>query len=293
MITQPGLRAVNLQKVRLLERLAAVRPDLANDLRNTKLDWYRIRNEMPDVDSDSTETERAPLAEVYIYDEIGGSFGVSVTEFINELNEIDSPTITVRINSPGGLLVDAIAIASALEQHPSHIITRVDGMAASAASLIAVAGDTCQIMHGAQLMIHDAMCGPMGNARVLRETADWLDEQSANIANMYAKKAGGTPEEWRNRMLDETWMFASEAVELKLMDTIYVRSKQALNAAEEEEPEPEEEEEKENEEEVMNKLLTHPHRLTNRGYKYLGRNKAPKPQSPTTQSFADLVDSWR
>jgi ATP-dependent protease ClpP protease subunit len=290
MSAQPGLRAVNLQKVRLLERLASLKPELANEIRNTKLDWYRIKNTVATEETD-TEAAIAPLAEVYIYDEIGGSFGVSATDFINAINEIDAPTITVRINSPGGLLIDAIAIANTLEQHPAHIVTRVDGIAASAASLIAVAGDTCEMMNGSQLMIHDAMCGPMGNARTLRDAADWLDEQSDNIANMYAKKSGGDPGEWRTRMLDETWMFAEEAVNLGLMDSVYVRNKNGTAEPEAALDEPEEEE-PENEAEVMNKLLTRPHRLTNRGYKYLGRNKAPAPQR-VTESFADLVDSWR
>lgn len=303
MLNQPGLRALNLQKVRLLERLAAVKPELANAIRSTQLDWYRIKNAEPTTDFeelDPTTEIDTPAAEVFIYDEIGGSFGVNVSQFINELNEIDSPTITVRINSPGGLLIDAIAIASALEQHPSQIITRVDGIAASAASLIAVAGDKCEMMNGAQLMIHRVSCGTQGNVDDYAETMAWLREQDDNVANMYGKRTNSDPEEWLARMKAETWMFADEAVELGLMDSVYTRLKQGLDPVKEEpEEEPEEEpadgeepEEEPDEEEVMNSLLTRPHRLTNRGFKYLGRNKAPAP-TRANNNFADLVDMWR
>lgn len=293
MLVQPGLRAVNLQKVRLLDRLANANPKLANEIRNTKLEWFRIKNVATEADdSDSPEIE---AAEVYIYDEIGGSFGVGATDFIDQINEIDAPAITVRINSPGGLLIDAIAMASALQQHPAHVTTRVDGIAASAASIIACAGDTCEMMNGSQLMIHRVMAGAQGNVDDMREMVDWLNHQDMNVATMYAKRAnnGSTPEEWLDRMKAETWMFADEAVELGLMDSVYTKLKDAFPPKKEQEgePAPDEEEEEEaapeeedmpedaTEEDVINSLMTMRHRLTNRGYRYLGRNKAPAPSN--------------
>lgn len=321
--SQPGLRAVNLRKGRLLDRIAMQEPKLASEIRSLKLNWFKVRN----ADGEGTGDNAAPgFAEVFIYDEIGGSFGVGVADFIDELNEISAPQIIVRINSPGGMLVDAIAMGNALNQHSSQIITRVDGIAASAASVVAISGDRLEMMPGSQLMIHDVLVDFTGNAQDMKDTIDWLNEQSQNVASMYATKAGGDPEEWRALMLAETWMFSGEAVETGLADAEYIRAKQPLDAPPpfplkkedgseedpEEEPNPDEEEdpkkknadgdeEDDDDEEAMDStsqalavLMNRQHRLTNRGFKYLGRNKAPAPKLPTnSNSFADLVDSWR
>lgn len=303
MLTQPGLRAVNLSKNKLIDRLANKNPELATQIRNTKLEWYTMRNQASD--------DVGP-AEIYVYDEIGGSFGVGAMDFIEELNQIDSEEIVVRINSPGGLLVDAIAISSALAQHPAKIITRVDGIAASAASLIAVAGDKCEMMIGSQMMIHDVICQGMGNAKDFREIVDWLEEQSRNVAEIYAKRAPQMDaDEWRNLMLAETWMFAQEAVDAGLADNVYERAKIALPGQEDPEEDPEKEdpeeepeedteavaeedddEEEVTEEEALDALMHRSHRLTNRGYKYLGRNRAPRP-GINSDNFTDLLAAWR
>jgi ATP-dependent protease ClpP protease subunit len=289
---QPGLRAVNLQKARMLDRLSNANPDLAQQIRALKLNWFAIRN----LAEEDTEV---PTAEVFIYDEIGGSFGVDVRDFIDELNAVNADEIVVRINSPGGLLIDGIAISSAISQHPAHITTRVDGIAASAASIVALAGDRIEMMDGSQMMIHDVMCVCSGNAKDMREAAAWLEEQSNNVAQIYANKAGGDLEEWRARMLAETWMFAGEAVELGLADGIYQRVQRSLPGQElpEEEPEPEdpeeenpdEDEEEESVDEALNNLMNRRHRMTNRGFKYSGRNKAP---APLPHSEEDQLDKF-
>lgn len=317
--TQPGLRAVNLRKNRLLDRMANVDSGLAQQIRALKLGWYSMRNVDGEGDSEGGNPD-AGSAEIFIYDEIGGSFGVGAQDFIDELNMINAPEIVVRINSPGGLLIDAIAISSALQQHPSNIITRVDGIAASAASVVAIAGDRLEMMSGSQLMIHDVMVDISGNAADLKECIAWLNEQSRNVAEMYASKAQGDPDEWRALMLAETWMFAAESVASGLADAVYVSDKKgsaAFPPAEpdkEEEPNPDEEDpanaddesdsqdesdapeeepaDSDAEAEALNALMHRKHRLTNRGFKYLGREKAPSPELPHN-SFADLVDSWR
>lgn len=308
--TQPGLRAVNLRKNRLLDRMANVNPELAQQVRALKMGWYSMRNTEGDASGDNPETGPA---EIFIYDEIGGSFGVGAQEFIDELSMITAPEIVVRINSPGGLLVDAIAIGSALAQHPSNITTRVDGIAASAASVVAIAGDRLEMMLGSQLMIHDVMVDITGNAGDLKQCIDWLNEQSLNVASMYAAKGGGDPEEWRALMLAETWMFAEESIASGLADSLYVRNKVGApvpvepDGDEEEPTDPEEEKDAENAddesdskddeedmpdaEDALNALMLRKHRLTNRGFKYLGRDKAPNP-AVTKNSFADLVDMW-
>jgi len=294
MLNQPGLRAINLAKVRFLDRIANRKPELAAELRNLKLDWYTIRN----------AAEGAESTDVFVYDEIGGSMGVDAQVFCQELSEITTPEIVVRINSPGGMLKDGIAIANAFAQHPSKIITRVDGIAASAASIVAVGGDVCEMMNGSEMMIHDVLVNFVGNASECREMADWLDRQSDNVAEMYARKAGGTAADWRERMLAETWMFANEAVELKLADRVYESTKDFSESEGDSGGNANPETTELNS--ALTTLMNHKHRLSNRGYKYMGRDKAPNPaiafakalanEEPdaATQStgFVDLLKAW-
>ncbi|WP_101791022.1 head maturation protease, ClpP-related [Nonomuraea indica] len=173
-------------------------------------DWYRITN-------------RADGAtEVAIYDEIGW-FGVGASEFINEVRNISASEITVRLSSPGGDVFDGIAIHNALRAHPAKVTVHVDGLAASIASVIALAGDRVVMQPHSQMMIHDASSMCYGQAADMRELADRLDRQSDNIAGVYAERAGGTVAEWRDRMRGETWFTADEAVAAGLADEVAPR----------------------------------------------------------------------
>ncbi|MFD6735926.1 ATP-dependent Clp protease proteolytic subunit, partial [Micromonospora aurantiaca] len=96
--------------------------------------WYRISNA-----SDPDE------AEVMLYDEIGGWLGCTADEFIADLRGVTSPTLRVRINSPGGSVYEGIAIANALRSHPANVVVQVDSIAASIASVIAMAGDRVEM----------------------------------------------------------------------------------------------------------------------------------------------------
>ncbi|MGV1006778.1 MAG: head maturation protease, ClpP-related [Candidatus Nanopelagicales bacterium] len=168
--------------------------------------WYRI--EAKDTGTD-----------VYIYDEIGG-WGTQAAQFVSELNGITSVTINLHLNSPGGDAFDGMAIMNSLRNHSATVNVSVDGLAASAASYIAMAGDTVTMQPGSRMMIHDASAWGVGNAGELRELADMLDGVSADIAGLYASRAGGTQDEWRTRMKAETWYSASEAVEAGLADGV-------------------------------------------------------------------------
>lgn len=270
-------------KSRLIARLSNLDSGLATGLKEIKLPWYTITNQTDETSDVDTEEEVA--AQVYIYDEIGGSFGVSADEFVKELNDITASKIDVRINSPGGAVWDAIAIYNALIKHPATITTYVDALAASAASIVALAGDNVVMMVGSQMMIHDALGAEIGNAADMRAMAKFLDQQSDNIASMYAVKAGGELKEWRSLMLAETWLMANEAVEMGLADEVYQpKPKQEVSSdvdaedmPEEEDPEEEPTEDSEEPEEDVTALMRHRHNLTNRGYKYAGRKRAPSP----------------
>lgn len=169
--------------------------------------WYTITN------VSSTE------AEIAIYDEIG-QYGVTASAFIAELKALKAKQITLYLNSPGGQLFDGLAMYNALRRHPAQVDVIVDSLAASAASFIAMAGDTVTMAPHSQMMIHDAMGLVIGNAADMREMADFLDKSSDNLAAIYAGKAGGTVEEWRERMRVTSWFSDREAVEAGLADRV-------------------------------------------------------------------------
>lgn len=177
-------------------------------LREGRTDWFRIENNAV------TNT-----ATVHIYDEIG-YWGITAQDFVAELGLINAANIDLHISSPGGEIFDGIAIYSCLRSHPANVTTHVDSLAASIASVIALAGDRVVMAPRSQMMIHDGSGLSIGNAADMREMADLLDRQSDNIAAVYADKAGGTPEEWRDRMRAETWFTAEEAVEAGLADEV-------------------------------------------------------------------------
>ncbi|MCK2219703.1 ATP-dependent Clp protease proteolytic subunit [Actinomadura sp. ATCC 31491] len=169
-------------------------------------DWYRITN-------------LADTAEVVIYDEIGW-WGTTAEQFMRDLKDITASQITLRINSPGGDVFDGIAIHNLLRAHTAHVTTHVDGLAASIASVIALAGDRVVMEPHSQMMIHDASGFCYGQAADMREMADMLDRHSDNIAGVYAERAGGTVAEWRERMRGEAWFSADEAVAAGLADEV-------------------------------------------------------------------------
>jgi ATP-dependent protease ClpP protease subunit len=168
--------------------------------------WYRIEN-------------HGTSADIYIYDEIGW-FGCTAQDFVAALSQVNSSQMTLHINSPGGDVWDGIAIYNALLSHPAKVDVVVDGLAASIASVIAMAGDTVKMGVGAQMMVHEASGGAFGPAGFLRQTADLLDKATGNIAAFYARKAGGTVEDWLAVMAAETWYNADEAVSAGLADSI-------------------------------------------------------------------------
>ena len=168
--------------------------------------WYRITNQTADE------------AEVMLYDEVGGWFGATADDFIAELRQITAPRMRVRVNSPGGSVFEGIAIANALRAHPANVTVQVDAIAASIASVIAMAGDRIEMAPNSMMMIHDASGLCLGDASDMEEMAELLDLISDNIADAYATRAGGTREQWRERMRAETWYLPEDAVENGLAD---------------------------------------------------------------------------
>jgi|GEM_PF-734449 len=158
---------------------------------------------------------------LHLYGVVGGFWGdIVASDVVREIDALDVAELHVYINSPGGDAYDGIAIRNALRRSSATVVAHVDGLAASAASIIAIAADKVIMGPGSELMIHDAWTIGIGNADELRVVAADLDRLSDNIASMYAEKAGGTAADWRTVMKAETWYSADEAVAVGLADSV-------------------------------------------------------------------------
>lgn len=154
-----------------------------------------------------------------IYDYID-PFGVSAQEFADEIKSLDVDQLDVRINSPGGSAFDGIAIFNALKRHPANVTTYNDGLAASAASFIAQAGDKRVTSKYAETMVHGPSAISIGNADDMRAVAEQLDKLGGNMAQLYADAAGGSVKSWMAVMDAETWYTGAEAVKAGLFDEV-------------------------------------------------------------------------
>jgi ATP-dependent protease ClpP protease subunit len=235
-------RLLNNFRALLSERSAfmAKQKPIVRDLKPGQ-DWFTIKN------------ISAEEASINIFDEIG-FWGTSAQGFVDQLNAITTPKITVYVNSPGGEVFDGIAIHTALAMSKAHVTTFNTGIAASAASYIMMAGDTIRTARNAMWMLHDASGMVWGNATACRAQAELLDKLTLNIADMYAMQAGGTKEEWFARLENtETWYTGEEAMAAGLADEV---------------TDPEQEE------------TPASNRLSFAVFNYAGRAEAPPPEIP-------------
>lgn len=168
----------------------------------------------------SIEAKGERSATVRIYDAIGGWFGTSAADLAEELAELDVDTIDLRLNSPGGSVFDGVAIHNALLTHKARIDVTVDGVAASIASVIAMAGDSVTMGRGTRMMIHNPSGLVIGQASDMRKIANLLDELGKDIAGFYAARAGRDVAHWLDLMEAETWYSAREAVDAGLADGV-------------------------------------------------------------------------
>lgn len=162
--------------------------------------------------------------EILIYDVIGfDPFGDSITakDFAQQVKDLgDVARINVRINSSGGDVFDGMAIYNLLVRHPAQIIVDVDGIAASIASVIAMAGNVIRMPQNSTMMIHDAFGIVIGNEKDMREFADILSKMDGQIAGVYARRSKLSDAEARTLMDDGTLFTGSEAVEAGLADEL-------------------------------------------------------------------------
>lgn len=166
-------------------------------------------------------------AELMIYGPIGTSFfgdAISASDVAAALREAGAGPVNVRINSGGGDVFQGVAIHTLLTRHAGTVAVYVDGLAASAASFIMLAGDRVFSARNAMVMIHDGMTGTYGNADTHTRSAELLAKVSENIADMYAERAGEDAAHWRALMTvnaeDGTWYTGTEALAAGLVDEI-------------------------------------------------------------------------
>ena len=173
--------------------------------------WFKIEN-------------KGSVAEIWIYEQIGEDFwdgsGITAKGFQKELAEIKASQIDLHINSPGGLVFDGITIYNLLKNHPANVTTYIDGLAASIASVIALAGDKVVMAENALFMIHKASGMVMGTSDDMRDFAEKLDKVNGSIATTYQTKTKKEEAEINDLMAAETWMTATEALDFGFVDEI-------------------------------------------------------------------------
>lgn len=167
-------------------------------------------------------------AEILLYDQIGEDFfgGVSAKTFAEQLKGVKAKTINLRINSPGGSVFDGFAMFESLKRHKARVEVDIDGLAASAASVIAMAGDEIRVGESSFVMIHEPFGGVMGTAGDMRDTANLLDKIRDQITAAYEKRTGNSAEQLNEWMAAETWFTGPEAVEAGFADKLTAHSRE-------------------------------------------------------------------
>jgi ATP-dependent protease ClpP protease subunit len=161
---------------------------------------------------------------ITMFDVIGEDFwsggGVTAKKVAAQLRAIGSRPVEVQINSPGGDMFEGIAIYNVLREHPQPITVKVMGMAASAASVIAMAGDTIEVGAASFIMIHNCWVLAMGNRHDMRETAEFLEPFDQAMVDVYTQRSGGDAKKIAKWMDDETFMSGTTAIERGFADAL-------------------------------------------------------------------------
>jgi|DEB19_MinimDraft_2_1074335.scaffolds.fasta_scaffold03812_2 ATP-dependent Clp protease protease subunit len=181
--------------------------------------------------ADKAPAIRAEAGKVYIYDVIDRDWGASAKALIDALAPYAGQPVALHINSPGGDVFEARAMVAAVRNHGAPVTTYIDGLAASAATYLALAGDKVHITDGGLFMVHNSWTLAWGNKHEMRSTADLLDKIDGTIANDYARKTGATAEQIAAWMDAETWFTAAEAKAAGFVDEVSDGSDDATKAA--------------------------------------------------------------
>lgn len=158
--------------------------------------------------------------EIFLYDAIGDWYGIGAETVAKALRELDGKDVALRINSPGGDVFEGRAMATAIAQHKGKVTAYIDGLAASAATYVALAANEVVMAQGSFFMIHNAWTLAMGNADELAETSALLRKVDASIVDDYRRKTGADDAQLRDWMKAETWFTADEAKQHGFVDRL-------------------------------------------------------------------------
>lgn len=169
--------------------------------------------------------EADETATISIYDAIGQDYftgeGITAKRVAGALRSVGKNPVTVNVNSPGGDMFEGLAIYNLLREHPAEVTVRVMGMAASAASIIAMAGDTIEMGLGSFLMIHNSWGMVVGNQNDMRDAAAVFAEFDAAMVDIYAARTGAEKAEIANMMGAETWLRTDVAIAQGFADATF------------------------------------------------------------------------
>jgi ATP-dependent Clp protease protease subunit len=212
----------------VLSKLAQEDPEDAGSVRH--MNRMALKPGHVRVNSQLADNE----AEVLIYGDIGYGWydeGITGESISNQISELDVDTIHVRINSGGGLVFEGLAIYQAFARHAARIVVHIDSIAASIASVIAMAGDEIRISEGANLMIHKPWSGLWGDADALRKEADVLDQLQVGLINIYEARTEAKRADLESWVNAETWFLGQAAVDAGFADVIVPAKKKKAAAS--------------------------------------------------------------
>jgi len=181
------------------------------------LQWDAPSNALERWSDAPQAAEADDASTISIYDMIGEDYwsgnGFTARRMAGALRAIGAKDVTVNINSPGGDMFEGLAIYNLLAEHPGKVTVRVMGLAASAASVVAMAGDEIEMGLGSFLMIHNSWGVVVGNQNDMREASDLFAQFDGAMADIYAYRTGGKKDEIAAMMDAETFMSAADALE--------------------------------------------------------------------------------
>jgi ATP-dependent Clp protease protease subunit len=169
--------------------------------------WYEIKAKSTDV------------VDISLHDEIG-MWGISASAFIRDLKATNAKSINLSIHSPGGNALDGLAMYNALVAHPAKVNAHVAGLAASAASIVLMAGDHITMPQDAFVMIHNPYTMAMGDSEEMRAVAETLDKIQASLSNIYQRRTGKSESDINSMMASETWLSSADALDNGFIDAV-------------------------------------------------------------------------
>ncbi|MDU5511622.1 head maturation protease, ClpP-related [Enterococcus gilvus] len=179
------------------------------------------------------------LSELYLYGPVGNIFDadcITATNVKKELDNMDSKEVTIHIHSYGGDAFEGIAVYNVLKQSNKQLTVFIDGIAASAASIIAMAGDKIKMPKNTQIMIHNAATGLFGNAKDFAIVKEQLESTNESLKTTYRDRFNGTEDQLKQFMADETFFSAEQALKYGLVDEVLSYESEPLTRGNEKVP---------------------------------------------------------